>query len=141
MAFNTLKQSLTTAPVLALANFTKPFVIETDASNMGVGSILLQGGHPLAFVSKTLGVRNQGLSTYEKEYLAILLAVDKWCQYLQHAEFTIYLDHCSLSHLSEQRLTMPWQQRVFSKLLVLQYHIVYKKGVDNGVADALSRRF
>lgn len=117
--FNTLKQPLTTAPVLALPNFTKPFVIETDASNMGVGYVLLQGGHPLAFVSKTLGVRNQGLSTYEKEFLAILLVVDKWRQYLQHAEFTIYSDHRSLSHLSEQRLTTPWQQRVFSKLLGL----------------------
>jgi hypothetical protein len=91
-------------------------------------------------VSKALGVKNQGLSTYEKEYLAILLAVDKWRQYLQHSEFLIYSDHRSLSHLTEQRLSTPWQQRVFSKLLGLQYRVVYKKGADNGAADALSRR-
>jgi hypothetical protein len=68
------------------------------------------------------------------------MAVDKWRHYIQHAEFLIYSDHRSLSHLTEQRLSTPWQHRVFTKLLGLQYHIVYKKGVDNGAADALSRR-
>lgn len=139
-AFQTLKQSLVSAPVLALPNFAKPFAIETDASSKGIGAVLLQDHHPLAYVSKALGVKNQGLSTYEKEYLAILMAVDKWRQYLQHGEFFIYSDHRSLSHLTEQRLTTPWQQRVFSKLIGLQYKVVYKKGIDNGAADALSRR-
>lgn len=72
--------------------------------------------------------------------MAILVAVDKWRHYIQHTEFLIYLDHRSMSHLTEQRLRTPWQHRVFTKLLGLQYHIVYKKGVDNGAADALSRR-
>lgn len=139
-AFSALKQSLTTAPVLALPNFDKPFAIEADASGTGIGAVLLQQEHPLAFVSKALGPRNQGLSTYEKEYLAIILAVDQWRQYLQHSEFVIYSDHRSLSHLTEQKLSTPWQQRMFSKLLGLQYRVVYKKGVENGAADALSRR-
>jgi hypothetical protein len=68
------------------------------------------------------------------------MAMDKWRHYIQHAEFLIYSDHRSLSHLTEQRLSTPWQHRVFTKLLGLQYRIVYKKGVDNGAADALSRR-
>lgn len=140
VAFETLKQSLCAAPVLALPNFAIPFAIESDASGSGIGAVLLQEGHPLAFVSKALGPKNQGLSTYEKEYLAILLAVTQWRQYLQHAEFTIFTDHRSLSHLTEQKLHTPWQQRVFSKLLGLQYRIVYKKGIENGAADALSRR-
>jgi hypothetical protein len=63
--------------------------------------VLTQDGHPLAFVSRALGVKNQGLSTYEKEYLAIILAVDQWRPYLQHDEFIIYTDQRSLSHLSE----------------------------------------
>jgi hypothetical protein len=100
-AFETLKHSLVTAPVLSLPNFSRPFAIETDASSRGIGAVLLQDNHPLAYVSKALGVKNQGLSTYEKEYLAILMAVDKWRQYLQHAEFIIYSDHRSLSHLTE----------------------------------------
>lgn len=139
-AFQSLKQALSSAPVLALPDFHKPFAIETDASGTGVGAVLQQEGHPLAFVSKALGMTNMGLSAYEKEYLAILLAVDQWRSYLQHAEFVIYTDHRSLSHLNEQRLHTQWQQKVFTKLLGLHYRIVYKKGVDNSAADVLSRR-
>jgi hypothetical protein len=67
---------LVQAPVLALPDFTNPFLIETDASEAGVGAVLMQGGHPIAFVSKSLGSKLRGLSTYEKEYVAILLVVD-----------------------------------------------------------------
>jgi hypothetical protein len=90
-------------------------------------------------VSKTLGLRLRGLSTYQKEYVAILLVVEQWRPYLQFQEFTIATDHKSLSHLNEQRLHTQWQQKVFTKLLSLHYKIVYKKGVNNRVADALSR--
>jgi len=51
--------------------------LETDACATGVGAVLLQNGHPLAYISKSLGPRNQGLSTYKKEYLAILVVVDQ----------------------------------------------------------------
>jgi hypothetical protein len=140
LAFDTLKQAMSSAPVLAIPDFTKQFIIETDASNSGVGVVLMQQGHPLAFISKPLGTRTQGLSTYEKEYMAILLAVEQWRVYLQLAEFLIYGDQKSLVHLNEQRLHTVWQQKVFTKLLGMQYKIVYKKGQDNRVADALSRR-
>jgi hypothetical protein len=101
LAFQSLKQALSSTPVLALPDFHKPFAIETDASGTGVGAVLQQEGHPLVFVSKALGMTNMGLSAYEKEYLAILLAVDQWRSYLQHAEFVIYTNHHSLSHLNE----------------------------------------
>lgn len=74
-SFAALKSELTTAPVLALPNFSKLFVIETDASGTDVGAVLMQQGHPLAFLSKTLSKHLQGLSTYE-EYLTILMAVE-----------------------------------------------------------------
>jgi transposase InsO family protein len=105
-----------------------------------VGAVLLQDGQPLAFLSRALGPKNKGLSAYEKEYMAILIAVDHWRSYLQLGEFTIYTDQKSLVHLSDQRLHTAWQQKVFTKLLGLQYRIVYKPGIDNRVADALSRR-
>jgi hypothetical protein len=139
-SFAALKHALSHAPVLALPNFSKPFAIETDASGMGIGAVLVQDSHPLAFISKALGPKSQGLSTYEKEYLASLMVVQQWRAYLQHGEFTIFTDQKSLIQLNEQRLHTHWQQKVFTKLLCLQYKIVYKKGVDNRVADALSRK-
>jgi hypothetical protein len=139
-AFQALQQALCTAPVLGIPNFTKVFAIETDACQTGVGAVLLQDGHPLAYISKPLGVKTQGLSTYEKEYLAILIAVEQWRSYLQLAEFVIYTDQKALIHLNDQRLNTVWQQQVFSKLLGLTYRVVYKKGSDNSAADSLSRR-
>lgn len=103
-AFVTLKQALTSVPVLALPDFSKPFVVEIDASGYGIGAVLMQNGHPLAFLSKGLAPRSRGLSTYEKEYMAILLALEQWRRYLQHAEFQIVTDHHSLVQLTEQRL-------------------------------------
>jgi hypothetical protein len=140
LAFTTLKEALISALVLALPDFSVQFVLETDACDHGIGAVLLQNDHPLAFVSKALGPRNRGLSTYEKEYMAVLLAVQQWRSYLQHSEFLIKTDHANLAHLTDQCLHTPWQHKVFTKLMGLQYRISYKKGVENRVADALSRR-
>lgn len=139
-AFQHLKKALVSAPVLALPDFTKQFTLETDASEFGIGAVLSQDNHPIAFLSRALGPKSKGLSTYEKEYMAILLAVDHWRPYLQHAEFLILTDHHSLKHLSEQRLHTPWQQKAYTKLLGLQYKICYRKGIYNSTADALSRK-
>jgi len=139
-SFQALKQALVSAPVLALPNFSRPFSIETDASAGGIGAVLLQDGHPLAYISRALGPRSKGLSTYEKEYMAIILAVQQWRQYLQFAEFTIFTDQQSLVQLTDQRLHTPWQHKFFTKLLGLQYRIVYKPGSTNRAADALSRQ-
>lgn len=95
--------------MLGIPNFSQPFAIETDACQMGVGAVLLQKGHPLAYVSKPLGIKNQGLSTYEKEYLTILVAVDQWRSYLQLVEFIIYTDQKALIHLNDQCLHTVWQ--------------------------------
>lgn len=70
--------------------------------------------------------------------MAILLAVDHWRPYLLQAEFIIQTDQKSLIHLDDQRLTTPWQHKALTKLLGLNYRLVYKQGKDNKVADALS---
>lgn len=88
-AFEQLKVALISAPVLKLPNFTKSFVVETDASSMGIGAVLMQEGHPIAFVNKALSPRRQSLSVYEKELLAIIFAVKHWHYYLITRRFTI----------------------------------------------------
>ncbi|KAD4177974.1 hypothetical protein E3N88_26565 [Mikania micrantha] len=138
-AFEVLKLALIQAPVLALPDWTQEFVVETDASSKGLGVVLMQGKHPIAFVSKALSARQCTLSVYEKELLAILLAVKHWHQYLILQHFTIRTDQKSLKHLLEQKITTPLQHAWLSKLMGYDYHIVYKKGSENGAADALSR--
>jgi hypothetical protein len=140
-AFEVLKKAMITTPVLALPDFTKPFILETDACNTGVGAVLMQTNHPVAYMSKALSARNQTLSAYEKECLAILMAIDKWRPYLQHQPFIIRTDHKSLLHLVDQRLHTPLQHKAFVKLMGLRYSIQYKKGSTNMAADALSRQF
>lgn len=138
--FDTAKQALISAPVLALPDFSKSFTIETDASATGIGAVLIQDGHPIAYLSKALGQKSQALCTYEKECLAMILAVTKWKPYLQHMEFHIMTDQRSLIHLGEQQIHEGLQQKAFIKLLGLQYKLIYKRGLENKAADALSRQ-
>jgi Reverse transcriptase (RNA-dependent DNA polymerase)/RNase H-like domain found in reverse transcriptase/Retroviral aspartyl protease len=139
-AFQVLKDAMCKAPVLALPDFSKEFVLETDASDKGVGAVLMQGRRPIAYLSKALGIKNQSLSTYEKELMTLLIAVQKWRHYLQANPFVIKTDHISLKQLLEQRLTHTLQHKGMCKLLGLDYVIQYKKGIENKAVDALSRR-
>jgi hypothetical protein len=84
-------------------------------------------------------VSNQRLSTYEKEFLAVLIAVDKWHSCLNRQPFIIQTDDKSLYHLQDQNLSNEMQRKAMVKLVGLQFKFQYKKGSDNKVADALSR--
>lgn len=139
-AFQLLKKAMVSALVLAVPDFSKTFVLETDACKDGVGAVLMQQGHPLAYLSKAFCPKNQALSTYEKECLALLMVMEKWRPYLQHRRFMIRTDHQALRHLSEQRLSTGIQHKAFVKLMGLDYTIQYKKGVQNAAADSLSHR-
>lgn len=93
----------------------------------------------MAYYSKALGINNQKLSIYEKEFLAIMMAIDKWRPYLLRGPFVIKTDHKSLCHLDDQTLGSELQRKAMTKLIGLQYKFQYKKGVENKSADALSR--
>ncbi|KAJ3708704.1 hypothetical protein LUZ61_012409 [Rhynchospora tenuis] len=138
-AFEQLKMAMSSTPVLTLPNYAKPFTVETDASALGIGAVLMQDNRPIAYFSKSLGPKNQGLSTYEKELLALLTAVTKWRHYLIGGPFVIRTDQISLKHLLEQKATTALQHKGLCKLLGLDYKIEYKRGKENKVADALSR--
>jgi hypothetical protein len=99
----------------------------------------MQDHHPIAFLSKSLGKQHLSLSIYDKEFLALLMAVERWRPYLQRAEFLIKTDHHSLCYLDNQTLQSPLQRKAMSKLMGLQFKIAYKKGAENLAADALSR--
>jgi hypothetical protein len=140
-AFQTLKMAMCTTPVLALPDFTKTFVLECDASRKGIGVVLMQEGRPLAFTSKQLSERNLGKPIYEKEMLAILHVVDLWHPYLLGQRFQIKTDHQSLKYFLEQRISSPEQQKWVTKLFGYDYEIIYNKGKDNVVVDALSQKY
>ena len=101
-SFEALKRAMTAAPVLRLPDFSRTFYLETDALDFGVGAVLMQDGHPLAFFSKKLGPWRRSASTYHKELYAIVEAVQKWRQYLLGREFVIRSDQKSLRELLQQ---------------------------------------
>ena len=78
IAFLTLKQAMTTTPILAMPNFNDVFTIEKDASGDGIGAVLSQQGKPVAYMSRTLGVTKKSWSMYAKEMLAIVEAIRTW---------------------------------------------------------------
>ncbi|MCH87507.1 hypothetical protein A2U01_0008378, partial [Trifolium medium] len=138
-AFDDLKRKLTSAPVLALPDFTKNFVIECDASGGGIGAILMQDKKPIAYFSKALGVRNLTKSAYEKELMAVVLAIQHWRPYLLGRKFIVSTDQKSLKQLMQQRIVTVEQQNWAAKLLGYDFEIIYKQGKLNRGADALSR--
>ena len=138
MAFKQLKRAISKPPILALPNFDKTFVVETDASGVGMGAVLMQEGHSLAFISKALGRRQLILSAYKRELLAIVYAVTKWKHYLRGRRFLIRTEHSSLKFLLDHKATHEVQQVWLTKLLGFDYEIEYRKGKDNLAANALS---
>ncbi|KAJ1700964.1 hypothetical protein LUZ63_000743 [Rhynchospora breviuscula] len=138
-AFTMLKSAMTSAPVLALPDFSSQFVLETDASGVGIGVVLMQHSHPIAFYSQKLSKTMQGKSTYVRELFAVQSAVAKWRQYLLGNNFIIRTDHRSLQNMLKQTIQTPEQQQFLSKLVGYSYSIEYKSGPSNDVADALSR--
>nr|GFA57768.1 hypothetical protein [Tanacetum cinerariifolium] len=134
-----ITEAMVNAHVLKLPDFNEPFIVETDASGEGIGDVLQQSGHPIAYYNKTLAPRHHSLSTYKKELLAVIQALHKWRGYLLDRHFIITTDHFSLKYLLEQRITTPAQMKWLPKLMGFDYEIVYKKGIENGAAYALSR--
>lgn len=89
--------------------------------------MLTQEGHPVAYLIKAVGVNNQKLSIYEKKFLATMLAIDKWRQYLLRGPFVIRTDLKALCHLEDQVLTSELQRKAMTKLVGLQFKFCTKK--------------
>lgn len=128
-----------TPPVLALPNFSRTFVVETDASGYGIGAMLMQNAKPIAYISKAIADKYQGISVYDKELMAIILAVTQWQHYLLGRHFIIQTDNRSLQYLLTHKIHNSGQLKWLTKLFPFDYEISHKKGKDNIATDALSR--
>ena len=144
VAFNQLKSLLCSEPVLRSPDFRKEFVLQTDASERGVGAVLAQVDdlgeeHPIAYYSRKLLPREENYSTVEKECLAIKLGVDAFRVYLLGRPFCIETDHRCLEWLDRMKGDNARLTRWSLALQPYQFTVRYRAGVSNGNADALSR--
>ena len=142
-AFEQLRNALTSETVLILPNFDLPFLVETDASNYGVGGVLSQavsdGVRPVAYFSKHLNAAQRRYSTSERELLAIVLTLEHFRQFLYGQQFDIITDHEPLKHLVKTPRIAPKLARWVARIQLFDYKIRYRRGEDNGGADGLSR--
>ena len=137
-AFQMLKVALTQAPVLSYPSFKKEFTLLTDASAVGIGAVLEQEGHPIAYASRSLTPSERQYSVIERECLAAVFAVKQFRHYLLGRPFSLHTDHQPLQWLSAQKM----EGRLCRWALALQefdFEIKYRRGSANGNADALSR--
>jgi transposase InsO family protein len=143
-SFLQLKQSISTAPVLALPDDSLPYIVSTDASGFAVGATLCQdqgnGPQPIAFLSHKMNEHERNYPVHEQELLAVIIALKEWRHYLFGRPFKILTDHQSLRYLSTQPHLSPRQIRWSEFLQQFDYQMEYSPGRFNIAADALSRR-
>ena len=144
-AFEALKRALTTAPVLARPDFSKPFTVQCDASNVALGAVLTQEGtdgeHPIAYISRVLTGAEKNYSTTEKECLAVLWAIKKLRPYLEGYRFTVITDHSALRWLKSLRDPTGRLARWAIQMQQWDFEIVHRKGALHQFPDALSRMY
>ncbi|KAI3749597.1 hypothetical protein L2E82_20211 [Cichorium intybus] len=139
-AFETLKEKLCDAPVLALPEGTEDFVVYSEASNRGLGCVLMQRGKVIAYASRQLKEPETRYATHDLELAAIVFALKIWRHYLYGTKCTLYTDHKSLQYVFSQKELNMRQSRWLELINDYDCEIAYHPGKANVVADALSRK-
>lgn len=144
-SFDKLKQILSQPPLLKMADFNEKFILSTDASSIAIGCVLgqMQDGAfaPIAYASRTLSPLERKYSTYEKETLAALYGVEKFKYFLEHTKFILRTDCNALQFVLNHPKQLGRIGRWVLRLSAFQFTTEHVKGVDNKVADCLSRMF
>jgi hypothetical protein len=143
-AFDEVKRILSTRPVVQLPDFTKEFIVRSDASSEGIGAALMQQGddgllHPTLFASRKLMDREKRYSAIERECLALVWAVDKFHRYVFGRHFIVETDHRPLTYLSASKTTSARLQRWALALQEYSFTVTPIAGERNHEADVLSR--
>ncbi|XP_041452935.1 uncharacterized protein LOC121406002 isoform X3 [Lytechinus variegatus] len=144
-AFNALKAHLASSPILQLPNSDKPYFLRTDASNIGIGAVLLQENEetkekfPVSYSSKKLLPREKSYATVEKEALAIVWGIQKYEPYLYGREFVLQTDHQALTYLHRAKQTNARIMRWALTLQPYRFRVESIKSSQNVGADFLSR--
>ena len=142
-AFHQLKAALSSEPVLHLPDSNKQFIVRTDASDNGLGAMLLQGHEdgvfPVMYLSRKLNAAERNYSVVERECLAIVWAIGRLQLYLYGRSFVLQTDHRPLLYLDQAKLTNPRVMRWALALQPYRYRTESIRGSDNVGADHLSR--
>jgi hypothetical protein len=125
---------------MRLPDFSKVFEVEFDTSGVGIGSILSQECHPVAYFSEKLNDAKQQYSTYDNELYAVVQALCYWCHYLLPQEFVLYSDHEALRYLNSQKRLNSRHDHLVEYFQAYSLVLKHRKGVENQAVDALSRR-
>ena len=143
VAYRQLKEAVTKDPILKVPNFTKPFILQTDASDVAAGAALLQSHDgvrfPVAYASRKFSGAQRSYSVIEKECLALVWALQKFQTYLYGVEFVVETDHQPLAYINSAKMA---NSRIMRWALLLQnyrFTIHAIRGQDNVIADYMSR--
>ncbi|GJX03572.1 reverse transcriptase domain-containing protein [Tanacetum coccineum] len=139
-AFQTLKNNLCDAPILTLPDGVEDLVVYCDASNQGLGCVLMQRGKVIAYASRQLKIHEKNYTTHDLELGAVVFALKTWRHYLYGTKSVIYTDHKSLQHIFDQKELNMRQRRWIELFSDYECEIRYHPGKANVVADALSRK-
>ncbi|GJR67135.1 putative reverse transcriptase domain-containing protein [Tanacetum coccineum] len=139
-AFQLLKEKLCSAPILALPEGAKNFIIYCDASHKGLGVVLMQNEKVIAYASRQLEIHEKNYTTHDLELGAVLFALKLWRHCLYGTKCTVYTNHKSLQHIIDQKELNMRQCRWLESLSDYDCEIRYHPGKANVVADALSRK-
>ena len=144
-AFNTLKEKLYSPPVLAYADFSKPFVLHTDASSEGLGAVLyqVQDGQEKVIAYASRGLRNseKHYPAHKLEFLFLKWSVtEKFHDYLYGNQFDVFIDNNPLTYVLSSAMLDATGHKWLAALSNYDFKLTYRSGRSNGDADGLSRR-